>query len=177
MPVRHRLGRAIVLVPLLVAICILAGYTGTSVFFARTHDAPLVQVAALAKRHAAHLSEDGLQFEILLSAPVAMSIGDTVRYQLNDPFAEEEYARLMPSGGHLVYVHDAGRPRGDAVEEPGPRAYTVTLFHQLKCLDIIRRELTDDSLETPTIRAAHCMNYLRQMIICRVNTIRKIWIP
>jgi len=88
-----------------------------------------------------------------------MSIGDTVRYQLSDAFAAEEYARLMPSGGHLVYVNDLhespARPtRSDVEEKMGPKSYTVTLFHQLKCLDIIRHALTDDKLESPTLLTA-----------------------
>ena len=101
-----------------------------------------------------------------------MTIGDTVRYQLDDPFAAEEYARLMPSGGHLVYVTDEPDPSHGEGEkgDHGPRAYTVALFHQLKCLDIIRRDLTDSSLKAPSQLAGHCMNYLRQMILCKANT-------
>ncbi|KZT68639.1 hypothetical protein DAEQUDRAFT_727763 [Daedalea quercina L-15889] len=114
----------------------------------------------------------GLHFSVPKSSPVAMTIGDTVRYQLEDGFAAEEYARLMPSGGHIVYVADgpdSSRGEGEKGGQ-GPRAYTVALFHQLKCLDIIRRDLTNSSLTAPTQLASHCMNYLRQMILCKANT-------
>lgn len=47
--------------------------------------------------------------------------------------------------------------------------YTVTLFHQLKCLDIIRHELTNGIPREPTQLTSHCMNYLRQTILCAVN--------
>ncbi|KAH9834538.1 uncharacterized protein C8Q71DRAFT_769488 [Rhodofomes roseus] len=83
-----------------------------------------------------------------------MTVSNSLRCQLIGTSADEEYARLLSSGGHLVYI-------GSQFETPeygaqgnfiasSHKAYTVTLVHQLKCLDIIRRDLTDDSLEAPT---------------------------
>ncbi|EGN92253.1 hypothetical protein SERLA73DRAFT_191368 [Serpula lacrymans var. lacrymans S7.3] len=74
----------------------------------------------------------------------------------------KEYAHLMPLSGHTVYVS----------ENPGeaPDVYTVTLFHQLKCLEIIHREYLDPSLPLiPSALLSHCLNYLRQTILCRPN--------
>ncbi len=60
------------------------------------------------------------------------------------------------------------------------RPYTVTLFHQLKCLDIIRRQYVlllkrqsehriDNSAITITPLAKHCIEYVRQAQQCRPN--------
>ena len=50
----------------------------------------------------------------------------------------------------------------------------VSMFHQLRCLDIIREVIVDFYLDTspdatisrPAI-VQHCMNYLRQAVMCR----------
>lgn len=52
------------------------------------------------------------------------------------------------------------------------------MFHQLKCLDIIRQELVAPSqrdghtTESPSHweLTEHCMNYLRQISLCHGNT-------
>ena len=76
--------------------------------------------------------------------PVILHFDDSMRYDLNTETGAKEWAALVPEGnayeggegddGHLVWL----RPDGE--EEGEPEAYTVSLFHQLKCLDIIRQE-------------------------------------
>ena len=89
---------------------------------------------------------------------VAMRITDTSHFQLDTEEGISEFAGLLPSGGHLVHTTSE---TGDI------EVQTVTLFHQLKCLDIIRQELTQlPSPPSPKL-VDHCMNYLRQTILCK----------
>lgn len=88
-----------------------------------------------------------------------MIIHNTHRYDLT-PSGAEDFTALLPPGGHVVHL---GSP---------PRSYTPTLFHQMKCLGIIQAALIDmpaNSAATPTPLVSHCLNYLRQNILCRPN--------
>lgn len=98
---------------------------------------------------------------------VKMFIEDTVHYQVDDAASvvvDEEWAQLYPGDG-LVYL-------GNNNIDP-KQPYTVSMFHQLRCLDIIRRDaralearnLTEPTV--PSLLAQHCVNYLRQMVLCR----------
>ncbi|KAJ7930914.1 hypothetical protein B0H13DRAFT_1594950, partial [Mycena leptocephala] len=87
-------------------------------------------------------------------SPVAMHFGSTTRYQFNSPDVDAEYERLIPAGGHVVQVQD--------------RTCSVALFHQMKCLDIIRREYLENTPDiSPLTR--HCLLYLRQTMIFQSN--------
>ncbi|KAJ7486858.1 hypothetical protein FB451DRAFT_774401 [Mycena latifolia] len=93
-------------------------------------------------------------YSIPAGPPVAMHFSSTSHYQFNSPDAEAEYESLVPTGGHVVHV--LGRP------------YTVALFHQMKCLDIIRRQYLENTPDiSPLTR--HCLLYLRETIICQSN--------
>ncbi|EPQ55667.1 hypothetical protein GLOTRDRAFT_40767, partial [Gloeophyllum trabeum ATCC 11539] len=99
-------------------------------------------------------------WNVQAGGPVILRTSDTVHYPLDGPGCDDEFASLLPSGGHLVYIN------GDGRTEP----YTVTLFHQLRCLDIYRREyIADPPPEKPSPLIRHCMNYLRQMVLCHPN--------
>ncbi|KAJ7097075.1 hypothetical protein B0H15DRAFT_902421 [Mycena belliarum] len=87
-------------------------------------------------------------------SPVAMHFSATSHYQFNSAEADAEYRNLVPTGGHVVHVE--GRP------------YTVALFHQMRCLDIIRQQCVGHTQDiSPLTR--HCLLYLRQTIICQSN--------
>lgn len=48
------------------------------------------------------------------------------------------------------------------------------MFHQLQCLDIIRKAIVarvngPSSQTKPTDLQRHCVNYLRQMVLCRAD--------
>ncbi|KAJ6547830.1 hypothetical protein DFH09DRAFT_1039874 [Mycena vulgaris] len=91
-----------------------------------------------------------------------MRITSSSHYQLDTEEGAEEYRKLLPSGGHVVHVWEATT----GVAKP----YTVTLFHQMKCLDILREEYNDlVPGSIPSLLTHHCMNYLRQTILCRPN--------
>lgn len=85
---------------------------------------------------------------------VKMLIQDTVHYNTTRQDSKEDYARLLPSGGHQVHIDDG--------DHAGP--YTVALFHQLRCLDIISQGYRTQTY--PGELERHCLNYLRQSILC-----------
>ncbi|THU88475.1 hypothetical protein K435DRAFT_679731, partial [Dendrothele bispora CBS 962.96] len=98
---------------------------------------------------------------------VVMHYSETTHYQLDHMDSNHEYAKLLPSGQHLVTVDD---------DSGVTKNYTVTLFHQMKCLDIIRRTYVKHwrSGRSRTIWSnpdeiftQHCLNYLHQTILCR----------
>lgn len=100
-------------------------------------------------------------FDVPDAPLVAMNIFDTVHYPL-DQSGVPQYSQLMPSGGHVVHISDLSN------QKSSPEAYTVTLFHQLKCLDIIHHNYINDASPSPLL--SHCMNYLRQTVLCHPDT-------
>ncbi|EMD31794.1 hypothetical protein CERSUDRAFT_59591, partial [Gelatoporia subvermispora B] len=71
--------------------------------------------------------------------------------------SDQEWATLVPGNG-TVYV--------GAEREP----FLVSMFHQFQCLDVIRNELRVDKKDRNMPRAQRCLNYLRQMTLCRGDT-------
>ncbi|KAJ7746597.1 hypothetical protein B0H16DRAFT_1242183, partial [Mycena metata] len=93
-------------------------------------------------------------------------VHDTVRYQLDSDDGAAEWAASFPGNG-LLYLGEQCRP------------FSISMFHQIRCLDIIRRSFVDvrsrnattsrrDSLNGELTR--HCLNYLRQMVFCRSHS-------
>ncbi|KAF9527832.1 hypothetical protein CPB83DRAFT_855692 [Crepidotus variabilis] len=73
--------------------------------------------------------------------------------------AVDEWETLTPSGHGWVVL---GAER---------RAYAVSMYHQLHCLDGMRYDLTQSKIgKQPTKQilghANHCYNYLRQELLC-----------
>ncbi|KAG1793515.1 uncharacterized protein HD556DRAFT_510485 [Suillus plorans] len=85
--------------------------------------------------------------------PVLMAFEDSVHYQINTEDGRAEWASLTPGNG-LVYLG----------EQPG-RPFSISMFHQLRCLDIIREDIV--GADSNAALSRHCLNYLRQMIMCR----------
>ncbi|KAI9433470.1 hypothetical protein H4582DRAFT_981894 [Lactarius indigo] len=92
------------------------------------------------------------------AARVLMSSEESVHYQLN---ADLEWRALVPANG-TIYLGPERRP------------FTISMFHQLRCIDTIRTELLSTrGLHTPpppSELSRHCFNYLRQMALCRSDT-------
>lgn len=69
---------------------------------------------------------------------------------------------MLPSGDHLVRE---GHLDGSV------STHTVAVFHQLQCLNIIRRYHAGDpefpSISSPLV--AHCLNYLREAVLCQMD--------
>jgi hypothetical protein len=82
-----------------------------------------------------------------------MAFEDSVHYQINTEDGRAEWASLAPGNG-LVYLG----------EQPG-RPFSISMFHQLRCLNILREDIV--GAESNAALSRHCLNYLRQMIMCR----------
>lgn len=85
---------------------------------------------------------------------VHMSVENAVHYPFNNG---TEWDLLLPSNG-VLHLGDHGE-------------FSISMFHQLRCLNIIRSSLVSHRSHSTEERemklARHCMNYLRQMILCR----------
>ncbi|RDX57167.1 hypothetical protein OH76DRAFT_1394946 [Lentinus brumalis] len=104
-------------------------------------------------------------------APVHLSHEDSVHYSLETEVGVAEWNATLPSGGAVIHLGPDGRP------------FTVSMFHQMRCLDIIRDVVVSYYLDSsPNARPGkpklvhHCMNYLRQTVMCRgdlhIETVR-----
>ncbi|KAJ7781728.1 hypothetical protein DFH07DRAFT_900915 [Mycena maculata] len=82
-------------------------------------------------------------------------IEDSVYYAPNET---DEWHSQFPSGGGFVRLG------------PNYRLFGVSMFHQLHCLDKMRTAIT---MEPPTEwekwHTQHCLNYVRQMLLCAAN--------
>lgn len=83
-------------------------------------------------------------------------VEDTVHYH---PNVSEEWASLFPAGsGGFVRLGPKGRLFG------------VSMFHQLHCLDKMRRAVVDiPPTEWEVWHTQHCLNYVRQMLLCAAS--------
>ncbi|EKM49612.1 uncharacterized protein PHACADRAFT_265164 [Phanerochaete carnosa HHB-10118-sp] len=63
----------------------------------------------------------------------------------------------MPSGEHLIRLQEG--------EET--QTYSLALFHQLRCLDILRDDYVSGK---PLPLRKHCLNYIRQSVLCIADT-------
>ena len=95
-------------------------------------------------------------WDIGVLPPIRMNIEPTKHYQLSGQSADAEWAALAPNNGILHL---------------GPRRqpYSVSLFHQLRCLDIIRRDIVESLPPEGSKLSRHCLNYMRQMVLCRTD--------
>jgi len=88
---------------------------------------------------------------------VVMQFDNPKRFRLDSEDGVAEWAALIPGDG-LVHLGPSRQP------------YTIGMVHQLKCLNIIREEMVRDRTKddrTPSMLGRHCLNYMRQIIMCR----------
>lgn len=97
---------------------------------------------------------------------VRMLSENTNRYQLDTEEGAKEWESLAPEDGGIIYQRN---PDTGELKE-----YTISMFHQLRCLNLIRAELIQpshfNSHKPNELVVKHCFNYLRQMILCRSDT-------
>ncbi|KJA15115.1 hypothetical protein HYPSUDRAFT_149569, partial [Hypholoma sublateritium FD-334 SS-4] len=101
-------------------------------------------------------------FPVMPLHPVRTHLENSVHYQISGD--DEEWSRLIPGDG-TVYL-----PSLSSAQE-----YSVSIYHQLRCLDIIRknivevehRQLQEADFNAVTPSTQHCINYLREMVLCR----------
>jgi hypothetical protein len=91
--------------------------------------------------------------------PVHVTLDDSVRYDIDTPQGEADWASLFP-------------PRHGAISlGTDKRLFGLSLFHELACVDAIRAALVTkrgEPHEQPNVQ--HCMDYLRQTVLCRRDT-------
>jgi Mycotoxin biosynthesis protein UstYa len=85
-----------------------------------------------------------------------MNIEPTKHYRLSGHDAGAEWAALAPNNG-IIHLRPQRRP------------YSISLFHQLRCLDIIRRDIVGSLPPEGSKTSRHCLNYMRQMVLCRAD--------
>lgn len=99
--------------------------------------------------------------DVRKAARVLVSSEESIHYQLDTHQADLEWRALVPDNG-TIYLGPERRP------------FTISMFHQLRCLDAIRTELSStrglDTPPPPSALSRHCFNYLRQMALCRADT-------
>ncbi len=109
----------------------------------------------------AYIGDDYPQeWDIPTLDPVLMSVENSVHYAFNTSLSVLEWEAILPSNGGVLYLGDRDQPQRS----------TISMFHQLRCLNIIRDGLvsfrgTDKT--APSRLVTHCMQYLRQMVLCR----------
>lgn len=111
-----------------------------------------------------------------LGDPVALTIEDSRHYALDSPDADAEYRSIYP-GKHLGFVRLG----------PKKRFFGLSMYHQMHCLDSLRKAIlgrhghgpaaapTHDSdsnvhmTKRDVEHSHHCLNYLRQTIMCNAD--------
>ncbi|KAK0241471.1 hypothetical protein EDD85DRAFT_948560 [Armillaria nabsnona] len=119
--------------------------------------------------HSARSSDQFIDtWQIPALDPVLMAFEESIHYGIHGPVAKAEWDSLVPGDG-LIYLG----------EEDSERPFMISMFHELRCLGIIRDGLltrwkdVDNPLpseETPAV-IRHCLNYLRQVITCRCDIV------
>ena len=108
-----------------------------------------------------HIAERvSLQWDIGPLGDAKMFVENTDHYALDTEEGIAEWASLVP-------------PDGGVIKIPGHenQPLTISLFHQLRCLDVLRGAVVS-SLQNRTAadpKTIHCLNYLRQMVLCRAD--------
>jgi hypothetical protein len=118
------------------------------------------QHGQLTSRHPGYVGRDYPREWPIERPFVRMAASHTIRYQLDSPDGAAEWRSNVPGDG-LVHLGAHRQP------------YTIALMHQLRCLDVVRAELVrgrDPATEEPSALARHCLNYIKQMVICRGDT-------
>ncbi|KAG2114534.1 hypothetical protein DEU56DRAFT_188764 [Suillus clintonianus] len=87
---------------------------------------------------------------------VKLVVEESVRFALDRPEANTEWLSTSPPGtGHVALG-------------PDNRAFFVAMFHQLHCLRLFRTALVGQNHNAEG-HAHHCLNYLRQWILCQAD--------
>ncbi|KAI0722491.1 hypothetical protein C8Q76DRAFT_691264 [Earliella scabrosa] len=86
--------------------------------------------------------------------PVALVVEDPIHLPITGPDAREEWASYTPKGFGYLRLG------------PEHRAFTITMFHEYHCLRLFRFALAGDTRPRTRSHFAHCLNYIRQMVLC-----------
>ncbi|KAJ7605957.1 hypothetical protein DFH06DRAFT_1252137 [Mycena polygramma] len=93
--------------------------------------------------------------------PAALTVETTEHYGLE---AEGDWSSLMPTGHGFGFVRLGS----------GAVPFELSVYHQLHCLSGLRRQFTYGSGKWSQERVEwhthHCLNYLRQAVLCNADT-------
>jgi len=91
---------------------------------------------------------------------VSLTPEDSLHYVMTTPEGLAEWDTIFPRGGGFVSIG------------PDQRVFGFSMYHQMHCLIRIRDAILDHE-NTPHVH--HCLNYLRQLILCDANpTLEKV---
>ncbi|KAF8183855.1 hypothetical protein K438DRAFT_1724442 [Mycena galopus ATCC 62051] len=84
---------------------------------------------------------------------------------------EESRSYPIDGGNNTLEIWATSSPKGFGYVRLGPeqRTFAVAMFHQLHCVRLIRAGLGGRYDEDTMGHVHHCLNYLRQMILCSPN--------
>lgn len=113
-----------------------------------------------------------LDSQLDLGPPVALTLEDSFHYGLEGPDADAEWESVYP-GGSAGFVRLG----------PNHRFFGLSVYHQMHCLDSLRfailgrehparrswERVNSGVREREVPHAQHCLNYLRQTILCAAD--------
>ncbi|KAI0371483.1 hypothetical protein BV20DRAFT_978852 [Pilatotrama ljubarskyi] len=106
-------------------------------------------------RQYTYVGEDFPEWLPLPSAnPVAMVVENPARYSISGLDAREDWAANTPKGYSYVRLG------------PEHRSFALSMFHELHCLRLMRSALAGDHTSATREHYAHCLVYLRQLVLC-----------
>ncbi|KAH7633117.1 hypothetical protein B0T09DRAFT_86396 [Sordaria sp. MPI-SDFR-AT-0083] len=111
---------------------------------------------------------------------------DRIFQQDPSPAVDKAWESILgPSDGvlrlPLSISRKIGYPSSEIFYAPGSYIYGVSMFHQLHCLDILRRSFWRETYFRNTSDAefhdhrAHCLDFLRQAIMCNGDVTMTYW--
>ncbi|KAF9539840.1 hypothetical protein CPC08DRAFT_676584, partial [Agrocybe pediades] len=108
--------------------------------------------------------------------PTTWTIGTAMQEQIATPFDRESFHfQLDLDMGLANGIWDSYFP-GKGLIKLGPhqQTFSISMFHQLRCLshirsDTIQRQQHPNSTLENSQLTYHCINYIRQMVLCRAD--------
>jgi hypothetical protein len=95
-----------------------------------------------------------------------MPFENTIHYALDTPLGIAEWNSLTPPDGGVLRLG------------PNKRTFTISMFHQLQCLNVVRESLALEHsrvgvpppvAEEQPQDVRDCMDYLRHAVLCRAE--------
>lgn len=122
---------------------------------------PFEVLSSLIPSTAGFLGEDYPSYYPLDIRNVSFVPENTVHYGIAGPDADKEWLSVFPPGQGFVQLGTNGRRFG------------IALYHQMHCLDIIRRAIGKEYNR----HVHHCFNYLRQSVLCEADSTIEPGVP
>ena len=119
-----------------------------------SHHLPSAFRVCSPQRRVGYVGEDYPPYYPLEIRDVTLVPENTVHYGIAGSDADEEWSSVFPPGRGFV------RPGRD-----GSRKFGISLYHQMHCLDRIRRAIGKGYNQ----HVHHCFNYLRQSVLCEAD--------